>query len=463
MKPIKDEQEFILKSPENISDVLPYLNNLFRSYELNRSLTLAQIAIAEFSLNAFKAIHKRIFFKEKSLDINKPEDYLEGIQLFRNAIKFEEININDILKNHPEYFVKIKIAQFIDEIVISITNNTPMLKAEIATVTTNLELAQKETIIQNPAYDDNGEGAGIGLKTVLMIAKNIGFSSDIVSFQTNEVETTFNIRIILYSTSFFSKTSQLSGKVQKISSIINNNFISFPILEQSLIQLIDSEYTSNLLLKDPGILMNFLIAKKRHLNEMFTLNSTEDFFRHYKQFTAINEKSALGLIYSEAIEISALILLLDKLLNFRNANIARAASLLCKFGKMVFLSIDEETYEKIHLLNSAKSENDLPINNEDEIGLYLAKLWNFPPEIISAIEFYDKPWLNQAKDNIAEIVHLALGLNQLRKNNDPSNFDDNVLQKLGIKENNLKNFYNRFIEYIDKSRKETKDSLKGND
>ena len=446
-------KEFIVKYPEDINQVLPFLSRTFHENEINPSITFAQFALTEFTLNAFKAIQKRVFFKEKNLDIEK--DYHSSIAEFKNSIKYDEVDIKTLLKNNPEFVVKIFFDKQDNEIGVHVESNTGMMDDEIASVNNSIESSEERNHLEDPAYQnsENAESAGIGLKMVVMMAKNMGLSSKILSYSSDRQKTIFSLR-------FPTGIKEHDNTLSEISFLIAEKLKSVPILEDSLELLIDSDYSKNPLLKDPGFLINFLLSRKNQhtsTESIFSPNASQEFFDHHSEFSAISENSELGKIYKEMIELSAIILILENFLKLENGKLCRIAALLCRLGKIITSSLDDELADKIREMTnrrkpvSAEIPNEVSIGINDSIlGISMAKVWNFPKEIVNSIQFHEKPWMLEEEDPITNIVHLAIAINQMRKKQPVENFDPATLKKLQIEEADLKNFYLRFLESIDK-------------
>ncbi len=87
--------------------------------------------LKELAVNAKKANTKRVYFKEKNLDINNEEDYKKGMQSFKSETLN---NINHYLQLQKEAGLYIKV-------VYKSLNNNLILK-----IINNSEISQKEQI-----------------------------------------------------------------------------------------------------------------------------------------------------------------------------------------------------------------------------------------------------------------------------------------------------------------------------
>ena len=107
-------------------------------YLLNSVITI----LREIIINALKANAKRIFFLKSNLDINDERMYRKGMNKFKKDVVGNFDSIETDLR-HSDFHVLITFALNSDTIQISVTNNSPILPAELERINYRIEKAIK--------------------------------------------------------------------------------------------------------------------------------------------------------------------------------------------------------------------------------------------------------------------------------------------------------------------------------
>lgn len=152
--------------------------------------------LSELLTNAKKANTKRVYFKEKGLDINNREDYEKGMENF----KMDTLtNINHYLELQKKAGLYIKLVLRIqaDKIYIEIRNNSALTVFEKERIQQKLDSVQQykemDEVFTNVL--DQSEGAGLGIIIIILMLQKVGLSKENYQVFSDDDETV--TRIIL--------------------------------------------------------------------------------------------------------------------------------------------------------------------------------------------------------------------------------------------------------------------------
>ena len=192
--------EYTLRSPteENKETlkriVLEYLINI----RLEKSYNLLCLCLEEIISNSVKANIKRAYFMSHNLDINKPEDYEQGMRSFKEKglgkIK-DPYFINKI--NSMGLYVKLHFLIQNGCLTITARNNSVISKEEITRIHNKLKLSENQTpenLFMNSI--DQTEGAGLGIIMIKKILGQISKANDCFSICSTDTETVTELKIL---------------------------------------------------------------------------------------------------------------------------------------------------------------------------------------------------------------------------------------------------------------------------
>jgi hypothetical protein len=150
----------------------------------------------ELAVNAQKANTKRVYFMDRGLDIDDPDDYKLGMVNFREDTLG---NISHYMKILEEkgFYVRLIIQMKQNVIHIEIRNNAVVTKAELLRIHDKLVHAGRYNSLEDALSQvlDNSEGAGLGLVILVLILKKIGLSEDCFDILATGQETIARIVI----------------------------------------------------------------------------------------------------------------------------------------------------------------------------------------------------------------------------------------------------------------------------
>lgn len=145
--------------------------------------------LSEILVNAIKANIKRLYFTEHNLDINNPEDYETGMKNFREEMISKKSYYQEKLCQSNLYVTYTLKAED-SKLIIEVRNNSVMTEAEKIKVKDKIDNA----ISQNPENFlnneiDESEGAGLGIKSIIMTLNSFGLPGDHYMLYTENNET----------------------------------------------------------------------------------------------------------------------------------------------------------------------------------------------------------------------------------------------------------------------------------
>jgi hypothetical protein len=171
------------------------LEMFFRVAGQERHKDYVTYCVMELAANAKRANTKRVYFMERGLDLNDPNDYELGMINFK---KDTLENISHYLKIQKEkgFYVKLIIQMKQNGIYIEIRNNAVVTRAELMRIHDKLISARQYASLEDalPQVLDNSEGAGLGLVILVMLLRKIGLE-DYFDISSTKQETIARIVI----------------------------------------------------------------------------------------------------------------------------------------------------------------------------------------------------------------------------------------------------------------------------
>lgn len=152
--------------------------------------------LGELLANAKKANTKRVYFEEKGLDINDPQQYETGMKDFRTET-FDNINYYLELQRKAGLYVKFVLQLKEDKIYIEIRNNCLLTEMEKGRIAGKLDSVQQYKSMEEVLGTvlDQTEGAGLGIIIVILMLQKAGIPKENYQVFTEDDETV--TRIIL--------------------------------------------------------------------------------------------------------------------------------------------------------------------------------------------------------------------------------------------------------------------------
>ena len=407
-----------------IDSVLKAFLNELNQDQMSEYLTYC---LNELLVNSKKANTKRIFFKQKNLDIFNEEQYSEGIKSFKS----------ETLSNIRYYLDLQKKAGLYVKFVLQARNNK--IKIEVRN---NSELT---------------EGAGLGLIIMILMLEKIGLTEENFQILCENGETI--TRIIL----------PLDEKTQKNLSVVSREFVN---LIDELPQFPDSVMRINRLLNNPDSKMSeiatlissdisltsdllklvnsatFALASPcRSISDADKLVGIRGIKNMILSVSSMNVLNTLGeetkALWTHAYRVAFYTYNLARNFCSSNRTIVEDSyicGLLHDMGKLIFETTHPAYINRIKDICAQKGiqpdifEKLVAGVNHGEIGALIAEKWNFPEVIVSVIRHHHEPDL--APENVkklTEIVYLSDMLAHYQeKDIDFYQFDQEVLANFHI-------------------------------
>ena len=181
--------------------------------------------LSELLTNSKKANTKRVYFKEKGLDINDPEDYKKGMENFKMDT-LTNIGHYLELQKMAGLYIKLSLRILTDKIFIEIRNNSTLTVFEKERIQQKLDSVQQykemEEVFTNVL--DQSEGAGLGIIIIILMLQKVGLSKDNYQVLSEGDETVTRI-ILPCNTTVFSGVEMLAYEFVNLDD-------SIPILKE---------------------------------------------------------------------------------------------------------------------------------------------------------------------------------------------------------------------------------------
>lgn len=212
--------------------------------ELNQTQMIEYLkyCLGELVSNAKKANTKRLYFKEKGLDIFNNDDYEAGMK------NFKEETLNNIkyylgLQKKAGLYIKLILQARNNKIKIEVRNKAEITFREYKRIHDKISRAQQYTSVDQAMNDiiDQSEGAGLGIIIMILMLEKIGLTEENFQVLCENGETI--TRIIL----------PFNEKTQRELSVVSHEFIS---IIDNLPQFPDNIIKINKLLNDPNSKMS---------------------------------------------------------------------------------------------------------------------------------------------------------------------------------------------------------------
>ena len=387
--------------------------------------------VRELVSNAKKANTKRVYFKDRNLDITDAKEYQTGMADFKEATLN---NTAYYLQLQKEKGLYIRIIMQLKENIVSfeIRNNAAITRNELIRIHDRLVRSRKFNSLDealSQVFDDS-EGAGLGLVILALMLRKMGLDEECFEISSNNKETIARLKVPLEQIYF--------ENITMLSEVITNNIDSLPCFPENILEIqrhinnpdIEMIEVSRLLSMDPVLTADLL----RIVNSAsYMLSKRVDNIFEAVKIVGINVIKNLLYSYGTQKVLGANSEEKKKLWQHSNKTAFYAYTLVKNFksdksllddiyvcgilhdmGKIVFSNVHPDMLEKIQKLCL---EKNIPVStfedlsagmNHAEIGALIAKKWNFPDNIVEAIRYHHNPSSVSIKyQDLVESVYLA--------------------------------------------------------
>ena len=413
--------------------------------------------VQELSVNAKKANTKRVYFAERGLDLNNPDDYKDGM------VDFKENTLNNIghylqLQKEKGLYIKLILQVKNNIIYIEVRNNASATKTELIRIHDKLARSRQYNNLEEAMAQilDDSEGAGLGLVIMVLMLKKMGLDEDCFDILGTDKETIARLLIPLDKTRLENLSLLSTAIVDNISSL--PQFPENILMVQKLISDPDSDMIdiARQISMDPALtgdllkIVNsaqYMLSKKvdsiSEAVKMVGIRGIKNLLYSYgTQKLLGDDSSEQKALWDHSYKAAFYAFNIVK--NFRkDRNLlddAYVGGILHDMGKIIFANVHPELLNKIQLFCSdrglpASTFEDLSAGmNHAEIGALIAEKWNFPEALVASIRFHHDPGAApEDYQDLADTVYLANMLCELETGDvSYDQFDPMVLERFGI-------------------------------
>lgn len=412
----------------------------------------------ELTTNAKKANTKRVYFKEKGLDIKNPSDYENGMTDFKSDT-LENIRYYLQLQKNAGLYVKLILQHSRDKIKIEVRNNADLTPHEYKRIHDKITRAQQYSSVEEAFTSavDATEGAGLGLIIMVLMLAKIGAGQDCLQVFCENGETISRIIVPVdkerrREISMLSKElvdvidalPQFPENIARINSLLNDPdfklsdiaaHISNDIaLTADLLKLVNSAAFS---LANPCHKIADavkLVGVNGIRNLLYSLGSIKSLGAGSKEQRRLWDHSYRVAFYAYNLARS--------FYASQRAVVddSYVCGLLHDMGKVVFDSAHPQLIEKVKQMSENKALSSSLVerlaagSNHAEIGSLIAEKWNFPRVIADTIRCHHEP--DAAPENVKNLVGVVYFANMLAHYGDGDiefyQFDPDILKEFKV-------------------------------
>jgi len=370
--------------------------------------------LRELAVNAKKANTKRVYFQEKKLDLGKDQDYEQGMKTFKQET-FD--NLQYYLQKQKEAGLYIKVVFHTQgkTLNIMVRNNVEITRKEQIRVFDRLARSRAFSSLEEAFATvlDSSEGAGLGIVILVLMMKKIGLSEDCFSIDLEGGETVATITVP------FSEVHL--EQLDALTQILVHEVETLPQFPENIVTLqrllADPNHEINDIAReisvDPSMtadllkLVNsaqFMLPKRvDNIVEAVKLVGTKgvrNLLYSYGTQKVLGEKySEMRSMWNHAYRAAFYAYILAKSFKRKKELLddVYVGGILHDLGQIVIASLHPDLLDRITRVSiekgiPAKLLEDFSVGlNHAEVGALIAKKWNFPEQLISAIRYHHQP------------------------------------------------------------------------
>ncbi len=416
-------------------DILVFLNSIMSrvlaKYDLHYILYSMLAIVREIVVNALKANAKRVFFESSGFDINNADDYIKGINAFKEKVIGDFGGIREeVVKS--SYYINFNLDCRPDGLAFSVKNNTGLLSLERERINRRIALAMKKENFHElyEHIEDDTEGAGLGIALVILSLKGMGLDSSCFKIKSNEKITavTFFIPYQLKPKNITSLVKdKILAEIQGIPTFPENIVTLLGLCASTdacideIVSLIKQDmaivtdvikmansagFITTTKIKDIGAAV-MKIGLKNLRSILIASNARKIMESRYSRFEEIWEHCNRVAVYS--------MLIAEKYKMPGVGENVFLAGLLHDLGQVILLAVDTNGVKKIAeivhnrdmITTTVMEEISIGISHS-EIGALVSEKWNFPDYLTQVIRYHHAPQNIQTEyKDIVYTVYLA--------------------------------------------------------
>jgi putative nucleotidyltransferase with HDIG domain len=411
--------------------------------------------VRELAVNAKKANTKRVYFRERGLNLANPRDYNEGMRSFKEDTLN---NIGHYLRLQKERGLYIKLILWIKNnvIAIEVRNNVTVSTNELIRIQQKLNWQYDNLGESMGALLDDSEGAGLGLAILVLMLKKMGLTADSFTISSTETETIARIRIPM--------DNGVMESITALSAMIVDNVNSLPQFPENILQVqqlirqpdVDIATIARKIAMDPAITADllkivnsaqYMLTKKvnniAEAVKLVGIQGIKNLLYSYGTQKILGDESAeKKALWDHSYKTAFYAVNLIKNIQRKSDGLddAYIGGILHDMGKIIFANVHPDLMNHIREFCNQKSlppttfENLAAGMNHAEIGALVAEKWNFPSALINAIRYHHDPAAAPVEHRtLVDTVYLANMFCEYENGNISfDQFDPAVLECFGV-------------------------------
>ena len=382
--------------------------------------------LRELAVNAKKANTKRVYFLEKGLDLNNDREYEIGMKNFKQET-FD--NIQYYLQKQKELgmYIKVIFQTKGPALSIMVRNNVEISRKEQMRVFDRLARSRAFSSLEEAFATvlDSTEGAGLGIVILVLMMKKIGLTEDCFAIDSEDGETVATLTVPFSEIHLEQLDTLTVTIVKEIETLpqFPDNIVNL----QRLIADPNSEITdiAREISVDPSMtadllkLVNsaqFMLPKRvDNIVEAVKLVGTKgvrNLLYSYGTQKVMGEKySEMRTLWQHSYRCAFYAYYIAKSFKKKKELLddVYVGGILHDLGQIVIASLHPELLDRITKVCKEKGiparmlENFSVGLNHAEVGALIAKKWNFPDQLVTAIRYHHEPM--QAPAGARDIVY----------------------------------------------------------
>jgi putative nucleotidyltransferase with HDIG domain len=391
-------------------------------------VTPISYCVKELAVNAKKANTKRVYFREKDLDLNNPSDYEIGMKTFKEETLG---NIDHYLEKQKAsgLYVKLVLRSRSGTLTISVHNNVEITRKEQMRVFDRIARSRAFETMEEAfsAVLDNSEGAGLGIVILILMLKKIGLDEESFELEYENSETVARIVIPLDRVKL--------EKVQMLAQAVVREVHGLPKFPENLVYLqkliadkeseiheiarqvsTDPALTADLL-KQVNSALYMLPKKIDNIVEAVKLVGMRGLrnllYRYGSQKIFEGKYSEMRDLWRHSYQVAYYAYHMARRSRRRNEVLddVYVGGILHDLGKIVANALHPDLLDRIKRFCAEKEIPDKLLEdfsigvNHAEIGAMIANNWNFPEQLVAAIRWHHEP--SQADEPHREVVSIV--------------------------------------------------------
>ena len=435
--------------------------------------------LRELVVNAKKANTKRVYFLEKGLDLGNDKDYESGMKTFKQET-FDDIKHYLQKQKELGLYIKVVFQTRGTTLSIAVRNNVEISRKEQIRIFDRLARSRAFTSLEEAFSTvlDSTEGAGLGIVILVLMLKKIGLSEECFAIDSQDGETVARITIPfseVHLEQLDALTQMIVKEIETLPQFPDNivnlqRLVADPKAEITNIAReisVDPTMTADLLklVNSAQFMLPRRVDNIVEAVKLVGIKSVGNLLYSYGTQKVLGAKySDMRSLWQHSYRCAFYAYYIAKSFKKRKELLddVYVGGILHDLGQIVIASLHPDLLEKITKVCKEKGipprmlENFFVGLNHAEVGALIAKKWNFPDQLVTAIRCHHEP--QQATDATRDIVHCVYLANAICDiERQKIGFDQaqaEVLKEFGIEtEDQMKKILERLARMFDDQRR----------